>query len=361
MEIISYVGGGAKPNVREKIRRISNPVSPMLILKKCGDLLWVLPVAAILFLLPLGISKLINLMQSRVSPLTLQLEGSEELNYLDNLMANFALESGFDCDEDGNILSPSTETLPLIKIQEPVKYQNYKVKSGETLGGISRKFGLKNISTLIAVNNISNVRQVYSGQTLKIPSTDGLVHKVAAGNTLEGISAKYGIAVEDILDVNDLDSQVLVLNQEIFIPGAKLDRSTLQKAMGQVFINPLIIKWRFTSGFGYRADPFTGVRQFHNGVDLAVPQGTPVQAVMAGKVMLSGWSNVYGNYVIIDHGNGYQTMYGHLQKKLVSKGATVNQGERIGLVGSTGYSTGPHLHFTVYKNSKAINPVPFLK
>ena len=75
----------------------------------------------------------------------------------------------------------------------------------------------------------------------------------------------------------------------------------------------------------------------------------------------AGWNNVYGNYVIISHGNGYQTLYAHMQNYTVKAGQTVNQGERIGYVGSTGYSTGPHLHFTVYKNGKLIDPSTVLK
>ena len=95
---------------------------------------------------------------------------------------------------------------------------------------------------------------------------------------------------------------------------------------------------------------------------MACPTGTPIQAAMSGRIMKVGnMHRIYGNYVIIDHGNGYQTLYAHMSKVLVAKGQWVSQGTRIGLVGSTGYSTGPHLHFTVYKNGKLVDPMTILK
>ena len=94
---------------------------------------------------------------------------------------------------------------------------------------------------------------------------------------------------------------------------------------------------------------------------MACPEGTPIYAPLGGRVIASGWSNLYGNYLIIDHSNGYHTLYGHLSKKISRKGDYVAQGTKIGLVGSTGYSTGPHLHFTVYKNNSVIDPLTVLK
>ena len=94
---------------------------------------------------------------------------------------------------------------------------------------------------------------------------------------------------------------------------------------------------------------------------MACPTGTPIRAAMSGRVAYVGWSNIFGNYVIINHENGYQTLYGHMSKTLATSGQRVGQGTRIGLVGSTGYSTGPHLHFTVYKNGKLVDPQTLLK
>ena len=286
-----------------------------------------------------------------------------EIEILDKAMNDFALESGREIDENGNVLNAdgSSAVVPAADFRQKVTFSEYKVRSGDTISGISRKFGLSNISTLIAVNGISNVRQLKSGQNLKIPSADGLVHSVKLGDSLSSLSVKYGVTVEDLLDVNDLESQVLTAGQTLFIPGARLSSETLRMAMGELFTWPLKGSWRLTSNYGRRADPFTGVTSFHTGIDMAMPSGTPVYSSMSGKIESVGYTNIFGNYVIIKHVNGYQTLYAHLTKSLVKSGQNVAQGAKIGLVGSTGYSTGPHLHFTVFKNGKLVDPMTVLK
>ena len=114
---------------------------------------------------------------------------------------------------------------------------------------------------------------------------------------------------------------------------------------------------RFTSGFGPRTNPVTGQYQsLHNGLDIAVPTGTPILAAAAGKVVVSGYTETNGNWVKIDHGNQHATAYLHLSERKVSAGQEVRQGQVIGLSGSTGRSTGPHLHFIVYQDSTPIDP-----
>lgn len=315
------------------------------------------------FALSAGMRSLYQYLTSLSHPVVLPFLPAEELEILDSAMSRFALMSDSEVDDLGNILIDGKEvSLENLTFSEPVTFQSYTVQSGDTISGITYKFGLTNISTLIAVNDIGNVRQLRSGQKLRIPSVDGLLHNVAANETLEGLSARYQVAVEDILDVNDLESANLIAGQQLFIPGAKMDAQSLQRAMGELFIWPLSGNYRITSRFGYRLDPFTGVPSSHTGIDLAMPQGTPIKAAMSGKIAVVGYTNVYGNYVIIDHENGYQTLYAHLQKPApVKKGQRVAQGTRIGAVGNTGYSTGPHLHFTVYKNGRLIDPESVLK
>ena len=248
-----------------------------------------------------------------------------------------------------------------ISYTQPVTYQNYSVRSGDTISGITRKFGLRNISTLISVNDISNVRQLGAGQKLKIPSIDGIIYTVKKGDSLESIVKKYNVKLATILDVNELNTDVLSAGQQLFIPGAAMDSKSLKEAMGELFIMPLKSKFRWSSSYGKRIDPIAGVSSFHTGTDMACPTGTPIYAAMSGTIATAGVSRVYGNYVIIEHGNGYQTLYAHMSKIIATKGQWVSQGTRIGLVGSTGYSTGPHLHFTVYKNGKLVDPMSVLK
>jgi len=122
------------------------------------------------------------------------------------------------------------------------------------------------------------------------------------------------------------------------------------------FICPLPSSYRLTSGYGNRIDPATGRDSFHKGIDMACAEGTAIKASNGGTIVATGYDNTYGNYVVIDHGNGYKTKYAHMKNVSVKDGSYVNQGQPLGTVGSTGYSTGPHLHFMVFKNGKEINP-----
>ena len=322
---------------------------------------WMIPAVCAAVIIPVMISYLIDYSMSFAKVVDFENGNAFADEYLNAAMSSFALDSVF-YDRDGNILSSDgTLTVSSLVIKEPVTYQTYTVRSGDTISGISKKFGLSNISTLIAVNNISNVRSLRSGQKLSIPSYDGLVHVVAAGETLSSIATKYNATVEDILDVNNLASETLQKGMSLFIPGARLDSESLQRAMGELFMYPIKATWRLSSRFGYRIDPIKNTPSSHTGIDLACPEGTSIYAAMSGTVAYTGFSSVYGNYVIIKHHDGYQTLYAHMSKIIAKKNDKVSQGTVIGLVGSTGYSTGPHLHFSVYKNGKLVDPLTVLK
>ncbi|MBS3959817.1 MAG: M23 family metallopeptidase [Xanthomonadaceae bacterium] len=116
-----------------------------------------------------------------------------------------------------------------------------------------------------------------------------------------------------------------------------------------------------SSGFGFRADPFTGARSHHFGVDFDANIGDPVRAAAAGIVSFSGWKPGYGHTVVVDHGDGYQTLYAHNQKNLVAEGELVRAGQQIAKVGSSGRSTGSHLHFEVHVNGRPVNPMAYLE
>lgn len=118
---------------------------------------------------------------------------------------------------------------------------------------------------------------------------------------------------------------------------------------------------RLTSGYGMRRDPFTGRQRFHHGIDLAAPVGTPILAPRDGRVVFSGWRPGYGNLVEIRHEDGSVTRYGHNSKNSVQRGERVQAGAEIAQVGSTGRSTGPHVHFEVRREGRSVNPMPFLE
>lgn len=122
-----------------------------------------------------------------------------------------------------------------------------------------------------------------------------------------------------------------------------------------------LVSATFTSGYGVRTDPFRGTAAMHAGIDLAAPMGTPVYATADGVIDRAEWFGGYGNCVEIDHGKGVATRFGHLSRILVHDGERVHRGELIALVGSTGRSTGPHLHYEVRIDGHAVNPIPFLQ
>jgi len=233
-------------------------------------------------------------------------------------------------------------------------YDTHLVQSGENVSELAVNFGL-NQGTIISTNKIANTRLLQIGKVLKIPNQDGILHTVRNGDTLSSIAERYKADSEAIKTANELFSDKIKTGTDLFIPGAQLDWVTIQEANGDLFIWP--IRGGITSAYGYRRDPFNeNRRQFHSGMDISGSAGTPIMAAMAGRVSVVGYDDILGNYVVISHHSGYRTLYGHMSVIRTRTGAYVSMGERIGDVGSTGLSTGPHLHFTVYKNGVTVNP-----
>jgi murein DD-endopeptidase MepM/ murein hydrolase activator NlpD len=239
-----------------------------------------------------------------------------------------------------------------------VLYDSYTIKKGDLVGVLAESFGL-NEDTILSVNGIKNARTVQIGQVLRIPNQNGILYTVKNGDTLGGIAEKSKSNVEAIKTANELFQDTVHTGTKLFIPGARMDWVERQEINGDLFIWP--IGGYISSNYGYRSSPFTGVRQFHSGLDIAAPMGYPIRAAMSGRVTQSGWSDSFGNYVVISHHSGYRTLYGHMSVIRVRSGSYVGTGERIGDVGSTGLSTGPHLHFTVYKNGYTVNPRTLMK
>ncbi len=236
-------------------------------------------------------------------------------------------------------------------------YTAYRVKQGDMIGVIAEEFGL-NQDTIISVNNIRQSRLLQIGQYLKIPSMPGILYTVREdGEIITDIAEKYEISAEKCADVNNLlVSASLPAGTTLFLPDAELDWVTRQEINGDLFQRPLKGWYYFSSYYGWRNSPFTGARSFHSGIDMAAAKGTSVYAALDGTVVEVGYNNTYGNYIIIQHHSGYRTLYGHLDSTLVKREQYVYTTTKIGKVGNTGLSTGPHLHFTVYKNGYTVDP-----
>lgn len=238
-------------------------------------------------------------------------------------------------------------------------YQSYRVKKGDVISLIAERYGVTE-DTLISVNNIHSSRLLQIGQYLKVPSTPGILYKTKSDEeTPQSVAEKFNVNAAKCALANNLEAEDIIgSGKTVFVPDAKLDRITRLEINGDLFKKPIHASYRLSSPYGYRQSPFNASRRtFHTGIDMACPQGTLIYAALEGTVTTAGYSDVFGNYVIITHHSGYKTLYGHMSKILVSKGNYVTTATKIGKVGSTGLSTGPHLHFTVYKDNRTMNPL----
>lgn len=232
----------------------------------------------------------------------------------------------------------------------------YAVREGDTLSSIAKSFGVS-VNTILWANELKNSRSIKAGDKLVILPVSGVQHEVKKGETIASIAKKYKGDENDILAFNGLLSgEPLAVGSEIIIPDGEIQIQTITPSRAPSYIS------RLPEIFGYFIRPVLGGRNprstkrnpqglhGNNGVDLSLSCGTPIVASAPGTVIIarsSGWNGGYGRYVVIAHPNGTQTLYGHDSKILVSAGQSVNQGQQIATVGSTGNSTGCHVHFEV--------------
>ena len=250
-----------------------------------------------------------------------------------------------------------TGSVPFLDFPDTFRFETYTVRAGDTVSSIATSRTIS-IDSIISLNRIKNVRQLRKGDIIRIPNMDGVAYTVRNGDNLSRLAQIWGIPVEAILDANDLESEIILPGAVLFLPGARMDGAELKRALGDLFSYP--VRGRLTSPYGWRQEPISGVRRFHAAMDIAANTGTPVKAAMAGKVVAVGYNAVYGKYIILSHDGSYQTWYAHLNAYRTSVGKKVALGERIGDVGNTGYSTGSHLHFAVFRNGRALDPLPLL-
>ena len=240
----------------------------------------------------------------------------------------------------------------------------YTVHDGDTLGSIAKLFNVS-MNTVVWANNIKN-GVVHPGDTLVILPITGIKHTIVKGETLASIAKKFKADAGEIAQFNGLDpNSPLTVGDSILIPNGEMTVAAPAASNSHSSIIKGIAKGTATEPYlggsgpviaGYYAWPVAGGRitqGLHgwNAVDIGAPKGTHIYAAADGIVIVArdngAWNGGYGNYVVIQHSNGTQTLYAHMTKTLVSAGDSVSQGETIGLVGATGEATGPHLHFEV--------------
>jgi len=246
----------------------------------------------------------------------------------------------------------------------PVLLFSFLVPAGMDLLSVSARFNHR-YDTLASLNQIDRSVESLEGKTLLIPTQPGLfLYKESAGRLQEFIRQSR-IQADTMKEIKVYYSGRL--RDVLFLPEERLNAVERAYFLGILRNSPLegLIRpvdsrrSHVSSTYGMRPDPFTGHRVFHNGVDLAAPLGTPVRAASGGNVVFSGILGDYGNLVILQHENGYQTYYGHLKTIKVHLNQRLPSGYLLGEVGTTGRSTGPHLHFEVRKNGVTEDPIPY--
>ena len=266
-----------------------------------------------------------------------------------------------------DVLETSYDNLTTIVSDKPRdKVVDYLVLQGDTLSGIAKKFGIS-VDTIRWENDLVKDSTLKPGQKLRILPVSGVRYKVRKGETIYSIAKKFEAEPQAIVDFPfnsfaDDETFALAVGQEIIIPEGVMDEpvAPVRKSTPEYFAGS-------GTGTGQFIWPTQGkITQnyawYHQGLDIANKASPNVLAADSGRVTVAGWPDKsgYGNRVVIDHGNGYVTLYGHLTQIYVTPGQYVNRGEPVGKMGTTGRSTGIHLHFEVRKGSSRLNPLSFL-
>ena len=247
---------------------------------------------------------------------------------------------------------------------EPPFIVTHVVAQGETVSQIALRYGVST-STVTVSSGVRNPDRIYPGQTMAFPSVDGVIYRVRSGDSLSSVATLHQVTVEAIAGANNIsDPKSLQTGQLLVVPGGRVrtavtasagtssSKSTAAAASGGTLAWPVLgsVSSRFGPRWGHT----------HSGVDIAAAYETTIHAAAAGKVIFVGWYGQYGRCVILDHGGGLTTLYGHASSILVHTGDHVQRGDAIAEVGSSGNSTGPHLHFEVRVAGEPRNPLNYL-
>ncbi|HOP63504.1 MAG TPA: M23 family metallopeptidase [Spirochaetota bacterium] len=244
------------------------------------------------------------------------------------------------------------------------------VETGDNFWKMAKDAGVT-IDTLIGANIFWEDLLARRGHEVVVPSKSGVIEFIRDLDDIETLAGYHETDVKNI-EVQELPvfySFYYKLKKErkpiaVFISDAKPSADNMTASLAgkyrrrELFRSPL--GGRLSSFFGNRRHPIFRRKKFHNGLDIAAPRGTLIGAARGGVVVATGWNGGYGKAVIIDHGDGYRTLYGHMSVIYAKPGQKVKAGKVIGRVGSTGLSTGPHLHFTIWHNGRLINPMDIL-
>ena len=276
--------------------------------------------------------------------------------------------------DDGTMLKPVAVRTTVADGSALI--ETYKVKGGDTLTGIASKFGVS-MMTLWWANSLTSKDDLRLGQVLKIPPVSGLVLTVKTSDTLAGLAARFNVDEADILAANQLTDPNLVVGQVLAIPGAigkgipvpkPQPRAATSGGGGGNSVRPPVnysggaFRWPVVGGGNYISQYY---RYGHYGLDIAADYGSTVRSTAEGTVIFAGWKGNGGGYQVwVAHGSGLYTTYNHMSAVSVGSGQAVSAGQQVGRVGSSGWSTGSHLHLEVWvglpHQGTPVNPLKYL-
>ncbi len=310
-------------------------------------------------------------------------------SYLENLSLKSQPSASTDPDKEATeegetAINPEGEALVKQDVIETRKTEvprteivYHEVAQGETISTIARSYGVS-VNTLLWENELSPYSIIRPGDKLAILPSSGVSCKVGKNETLGSIANRYGVDTQTIANANKIAlNSPLQIGQKLIIPGGRrieyartqsrsysglsvLENLVTRRSANKPKSSPLIagnkMAWPTS---GYRITQYYSWR--HNAIDVANKVGTPIYAADAGTVEYIGWGTGYGNQIVVNHGGGKKTRYAHLSKFYCQKGQEIGKGEAIGAMGSTGWSTGSHLHFEVIIGGAKYNPLNYVK
>ncbi|HCQ31768.1 TPA: hypothetical protein DIU27_05350 [Candidatus Collierbacteria bacterium] len=288
----------------------------------------------------------------------------------------FAQESSASA-ETAKVLGLSTDAQiemdPLTQVSDKPRADilDYTVENGDTLATIAKKFGV-DTDSIKWLNKGLNEKKLKMGSIMKIPPVTGVVHTVKAGETIYSIAKKYNVSAQAVVDfpfnefTND-ETFAIAIGQRLIVPDGEMPDEPILVPRSNL-ASSLTPNAGAVSATGNWIWPAAGkisqeYRAWHKGLDIANHGGGAILAADSGTVLVASWldNTGYGNRVVIDHGNGTKTLYAHMSSFSVVVGQTVKRGDKLGMMGSTGRSTGTHLHFEIRTDKGNANPLAVLK
>lgn len=307
------------------------------------------------------------------TPVLSLMSGADGSDAAPDVMA--LMEQYLAMDEEAFELEP--EDIPIPELPEDsgdgrdFTFARHVLAKGESLEGLAGEHGV-DLKQLVVVNGLGKGQNLRAGDEVIVPLGLGTMHQVRPGDTLWEIGKRYNLKAATLLFFNRSKQEQVALEpgEQLFIPLGVINSRDAEQIASNPTVRRLLdnrtaFEWpahgRLSSGFGMRKDPILRTTRFHRGIDIACPYGRPIVAAESGRVVFTGWRGAAGIAVIIEHANGMHSIYAHCSKTLVQRGQWVSKGDDIAKVGSTGRSTGAHLHFALkLKNGTVVNPMKYL-